>query len=168
MKRRILVLTTGGTFEKTYRENDGELENKDSVLRSAILSKLRLPSTDVVVREIMAKDSLEMTDDDRNLIVQTIEVSQKDSTPIIVLHGTDTMEKTASLCFEKIKTPQAPIVFTGAMKPAGFIDSDAKQNFTEALMAAQLAEPGVFISFHNQLLKVPGAKKNREKGTFEG
>ncbi|MCO4752874.1 MAG: asparaginase, partial [Bacteriovoracaceae bacterium] len=58
-------------------------------------------------------------------------------------------------------------VFTGAMKPLGFEDSDAIQNVTEAMMVAKVIQPGIYISFHNRLFEVPGAKKNKAKRTFE-
>lgn len=163
----VIVLTTGGTIEKSYDEYDGSLENKDSIIKHIILKKLRMPFTRLHVHSILSKDSLNMTDYDRALVVNSLKVQLEKGWPIIVLHGTDTMAKTAEYCFNELKKISSPIVFTGAMKPMGFDDSDARQNVTEALLASKLLRPGIYISFHNRVFSVPGVRKNREKKTFE-
>ena len=163
----VLLITTGGTIEKTYDEFDGSLENRGTSIKNRILSKLRLPYTNILVHPLLSKDSLYMDDADRKLICETISEDLKREAPIVVLHGTDTMALTAEYCFERIKNPAVPVVFTGAMIPMGFDDTDATQNVTEALLAARLLSPGFYISFHNQIFKVPHVQKNKEKRTFE-
>jgi L-asparaginase len=108
-----------------------------------------------------------MNDQDRGLIAETVRNQMQKGCPIVVLHGTDTMSLTAEQCHKEIKKPKVPVVFTGAMIPMGFDDSDAAQNVTEALLSAKLLQPGFYISFHNQIFKVPQVRKNKEKGTFE-
>ena len=163
----ILIITTGGTIEKTYDEFDGSLENRGTSIKNRILSKLRLPYTNIIVHPVLSKDSLYMDDSDRKLIAETIEADMAFNSPIVILHGTDTMALTASYCFEHIKSVSVPVVFTGAMVPMGFDDTDATQNVTEALLAAKLLAPGLYISFHNQIFKVPNVQKNKDKRTFE-
>lgn len=163
----VLLITTGGTIEKTYDEFDGSLENRGTSIKNRILSKLRLPYTNILVHPLLSKDSLYMDDADRKLICETIQEDLKKEAPIVVLHGTDTMALTAEYCFERIKNLSVPVVFTGAMIPMGFDDTDATQNVTEALLAARLLSPGFYISFHNQIFKVPYVQKNKEKRTFE-
>lgn len=165
--QEIVVITTGGTIEKTYDEFDGSLSNRESVIKSKITSRLRLPYTNIQVFSVMNKDSLFMTDEDRSLLLQFIRAQLEKKIPIVVLHGTDTMAVSAELCAKEIKSPLVPIVFTGAMKPLGFEDSDAIQNVTEALLASKLLAPGVYLSFHGRVYNVPGVRKNRERGTFE-
>lgn len=163
----ILLITTGGTIEKTYNESDGSLENRGTVIKNKISQKLRLPYTNIEVLPLLSKDSLYMTDADRVLICETIKKNLKQKKPIVVLHGTDTMSLTAEYCFNHIQKPSVPIVFTGAMIPLGFEDSDATQNVTEALLAAKLLSPAFYVSFHNQIFNVPNVQKNKTKGTFE-
>ena len=163
----IVVITTGGTIEKTYDESDGSLANRESVIKARIMSRLRLPYTGLQVFSVMSKDSLFMNDDDRSLLIQFIKAQLEKNIPIVILHGTDTMAVSAERCFQDIKDPKVPIVFTGAMKPLGFEDSDALQNVTEALLASKLVSPGIYLSFHGRVFKVPGVKKNRDRGTFE-
>lgn len=164
---KILIITTGGTIEKTYNEFDGSLENRGTSIKNRILSKMRLPYTNIEVHPLLSKDSLYMTDEDRHLIMETLKVKIPLGHPILVLHGTDTMSLTAEFCYRHLPQPQVPIVFTGAMIPMGFEDSDAAQNVTEALLAAKLLKPGIYISFHNQIFALPNVRKNKELGTFE-
>lgn len=163
----VVIITTGGTIEKTYNEFDGSLENRGTSIRNRILSKMRLPYTNIMVYPLLSKDSLYMTEADRALISATIKDQMQRGCPIVVLHGTDTMSVTAEHCYQVLGTPAVPVVFTGAMIPMGFEDSDAAQNVTEALLTAKLMQPGFYISFHNQVFTVPHVRKNREKGTFE-
>ena len=166
-KKKIIILTTGGTIEKCYSEYDGSLKNRQSRLKKNLLSRLRLPHTEVHLEEIMAKDSLFMTDQDRGIIWERISHYLKKRQPILVLHGTDTMVKTAEFCHGQISRSPVAVVFTGAMKPVGFEDSDAYQNFIEALCLCQVVEPDFYISFHNQIFKIPHVRKNRLRKTFE-
>ena len=164
----IKFITTGGTIEKTYDEFHGALENKFTQLEQRILHKLRLPYFTYKVSSLLSKDSLFFTDEDRELIVKEIGSCLEDSLDaVIVIHGTDTMAQTAELVKSSLVGVSIPIIFTGAMKPMGFDDSDALQNVTEALMSSRFLNAGVFISFHGQVFEVPWVRKNREKLTFE-
>lgn len=164
---KIMILTTGGTIEKIYNENDGSLTNNDSIIKQRFIEKLRLPYTDIDVKSIMAKDSLYMDDNDRQEVLVQIKKYEDLKNPIVILHGTDTMEVTARHCFLHHKNIKVPVIFTGAMRPLEMSDSDAKQNVLEALFAAKLVKPGYYISFHNRLFDVPNVRKNRLLGTFE-
>lgn len=163
----VIIITTGGTIEKTYNEFDGSLENRGTSIKNRILSKMRLPYTNIMVYPLLSKDSLYMTDSDRSLIAATVKDQMQRGSPIVVLHGTDTMHVSAEYCYNEMGTPKVPVVFTGAMIPMGFDDSDATQNVTEALLAAKLLAPGFYVSFHNQVFALPNVRKNKEKGTFE-
>lgn len=162
----VRLLTTGGTIEKTYSEEDGSLLNRQALLRDFFTSRLRLPTTELLIREIMAKDSLDMTESDRILIADAVKEAFLEKLPIVILHGTDTMDRTARVLNETFPSPPVAVVLTGSMRPAAMIETDALQNFTEALLAAQLLRPGVYISFHNQVFLAAEAYKNRQLSTF--
>jgi L-asparaginase len=166
-KRPLIILTTGGTIEKIYDETDGSLQNKDTIVKNKILQKLRLPYTEIEVHVLMSKDSLHMDDKDREFILESIRNYEKLMQPIVVLHGTDTMDQTANHCLRQHPKISVPVVFTGAMKPLGFDDSDAAQNVIEAIFAARIMDPGWYMTFHGRLYKVPNFRKNKLKGTFE-
>jgi L-asparaginase len=166
MKRKVIVITTGGTIEKTYDELDGSLSNRGSHLKE-ILKRLRLPYVSIHHQDLLYKDSLEMTERDRQMILMAVENVLDQNIPIVILHGTDTMEVTAKLLYEQITNPNSPIIMTGAMRPFGFENSDAIQNFTEALFATVHIKPGIYISMHGEIHKLPNVRKNRDRGTFE-
>lgn len=163
----LCILATGGTIEKIYDEFEGSLQNRDTIVKNKILEKLRLPYTDITVKQIMSKDSLYMDDSDREFILNSLKAHEKGKNPIIVLHGTDTMDLTACYCFEKYPNISVPVVFTGAMKPLGFDDSDAAQNVIEAVFAARIMPAGYYATFHGKLFTVPHFRKNKLRGTFE-
>ena len=164
----ILILSTGGTIEKTYDEADGSLDNRGTVISKLVKEKLRLPHTTIEVRSIMSKDSLNMTEEDRVFICENIEESLRTKDhPIIVLHGTDTLMKTLEYCHQNLKNPKKPVIFTGAMKPVEFEKSDAMQNIIEATILTRVLEPGFYLAFHNNIYKAPNAVKNHNTMTFD-
>lgn len=163
----LSILTTGGTIEKIYDEFEGSLQNRETIVRNKILQKLRLPYTDISVKQIMSKDSLFMDDKDREYILGCIKETENSGRPIVILHGTDTLDITSRFCLENYPEIKVAVVFTGAMKPLGFDDSDATQNVIEAIFAARILSPGYYATFHGKLFKVPNLRKNKKLGTFE-
>lgn len=162
---RIAILTTGGTIEKTYNEADGSLRNDGSVL-DIILTGLRLPAVTVRHVSVMSKDSLEMTDADRAIILAAVNEALPSEDAVLVLHGTDTLALTGDYLNANLPQLDKPVVLTGAMRPYAFRDTDAYQNLTEALLACRLVQPGVYVAMHNQVLRFPGVTKDRQRGTF--
>lgn len=163
---RVTILTTGGTIEKTYNELEGSLRNDRSVL-DEILGTLRLPDLFIRHVSVMHKDSLEMTDDDREQILAAVAEALPSSQAVIVLHGTDTLEVTGEALHGRLaRGLEVPVILTGAMRPYEFRDSDALQNVTEALLAARLVLPGVYVAMHNRVLRFPGVFKDRGSLSF--
>jgi L-asparaginase len=165
--KKVHILTTGGTIDKSYDEIDGVLDNRESTIRKQIISRLRLPYIELEFHSVLAKDSLHMQDEDRRLIVDVIKQISERNEGTVVLHGTDTMAQTAELAYHLLPEVSVPVIFTGAMRPIGFINSDALQNITEAIFAAQAVKAGFYVCFHGQLFNVPHVRKNRAKATFE-
>lgn len=162
---RIAILTTGGTIEKTFNETDGSLRNTGSVLEE-ILAALRLPDAELRHVSVMSKDSLEMTDADRDVILGAVRDALATDDAVLVVHGTDTLSVTGEHLHRHLQPLQKPVVLTGAMRPYEFRDTDAFQNLTEALLACKLVPPGVYVVMHNQSLRFPGVVKDRARGTF--
>lgn len=165
--RKITLITTGGTIEKTYDEASGELSNRHSIV-GRMLSELRLEDIDIQDVPLMTKDSLDMDDADRERIVQAVRGVAQEQSPsgIVILHGTDRLALTGERILSEIPSPRIPIVLTGAMRPFEMKRSDALQNLTEALFAAGVLEPGVYCVAHGRALRFPGVRKDPERGTF--
>ncbi len=165
MSRRIALISTGGTIEKTYDELSGVLANQVSVL-DVMLASLELRGIEVQRVQLMNKDSLEMTPEDHTLIAETAARMAGATEGVVIVHGTDRLAHTGDRIVELAGTPATPIVLTGAMRPYELRSTDALQNLTEALLAVQLCAPGVYVAMHNQVLRFPGVRKDRERGTF--
>jgi L-asparaginase len=161
----VYILTTGGTIEKTYSEQTGTVANLNAKIQR-YLDLLRLPDTQVVVKPLLNKDSLEMTDADRHLVLESVQVLLAHNAPIIVTHGTDTMVETGCYLQREIPNLKVPIVFTGAMSPLGFEGSDGLQNLTESLLAVRLLSPGVYLVMHNQVFPIDKVQKDRPRARF--
>lgn len=163
--KRIALISTGGTIEKTYDELAGMLSNKVSVL-DVMLATLELEGAHIVRVPLMNKDSTEMTASDHTLIANTAGAMAEAHEGVIIVHGTDTLHVTGERTFELLPEPRVPIVLTGAMRPYEMRSSDALQNLTESLLAVQLLDPGVYCVMHNHVLQFPGVRKDRARGTF--
>ncbi len=162
---KLTILTTGGTIDKTYDEFQGSLRNSHTVL-DVILDGLRIPDLKIQHVDVMHKDSLDMVDEDRRIIADAAKKALPDSDAVVILHGTDTLENTGELLCSELGAIDKPVIFTGAMRPYEFRDSDAVQNVTEALLAARLVDGGVYVAMHNRVLQFPGVTKDRQALAF--
>ena len=163
--KRIALISTGGTIEKTYDELQGVLQNQVSNL-DVLLASLRLEGVELVRVSLMNKDSLEMTDGDHQLIAETVGSMAAHHDGVVVVHGTDRLAETGERIVSVLGTPRVPVVLTGAMRPFVMRNTDATQNLTEALVAVQICTPGVYVAMHNQVLRFPGVTKDRTRMTF--
>jgi L-asparaginase len=164
-RKSVYVLATGGTIEKVYCEQSGSIANVESKI-DRYLARLRLPDCEVNVVSVMNKDSLEMTDEDRLLILGMVRALLKEDAPIVITHGTDTMVETGLYLQRAVGELHVPIVLTGAMTPLGFENSDGLQNLTESLMAVQLLRPGIYVVMHNRAYPVHRTRKDHALGRF--
>ena len=157
----IKLFVTGGTFDKEYNELDGKLFFKDTHV--AEMLKLGRCKVDIDVRTLMLIDSLEMTDEDRQLIVRQCVKTTEDR--IVITHGTDTMEDTAGVLGMSVQGKT--IVLTGAMVPYKFGSSDGLFNLGSALAFAQVLPAGVYIAMNGRFFTWDNVKKNKKIGEFE-
>ncbi len=176
----VALISTGGTIEKTFDELHGVLHNRLSVL-DAILASLEIEGVAITRVSLMNKDSLEMTEADHELIARTAEERAQTHDGVVIVHGTDRLPNTGERVHARIfgsapalsapstaSTPSSrkPIVLTGAMRPYELRRTDAVQNLTEALLAVQIVQPGVYVAMHNQVLAFPGVRKDYDRMTF--
>lgn len=159
-KNVIKIFTTGGTIDKTYFDKNSDYHVGEPQA-GGILEKSNVVF-DYAVQSIFRKDSLDLVDEDRQKIKETI--AQDSAQHIIVTHGTDTMVQTAK---ELEGIPNKTIVLTGSMSPAPFRDSDAVFNIGCAVMAVQLLAPGVYIVINGKVFDPKHARKNVELKRFE-
>jgi L-asparaginase len=158
----VAILTTGGTIDKIYTLG-GQLEVGPPAAEE--LLKTARPGVPVAIEPILAKDSLDLTDADRDLLLQRI--SRLRSMRAVITHGTDTMTETAAFLQRHLaQIADRTLVLTGAMRPAAMRDSDAPFNLGAALLAAQTLPAGVFICMNGQVFRAGTAFKDRAAGQF--
>ena len=157
----IRLFITGGTFDKTYDEISGKLLFKDTHVQEMLqLGRCRVP---VEVRTLMMVDSLEMTDADRQLVLQNCRAAAEER--VVVTHGTDTMTDTARVLGEA-SLPKT-IVLTGAMVPYAFGSSDGLFNLGSALSFVQVLPHGVYVAMNGMVFRWDDVRKNRDLGVFQ-
>ena len=157
----IKIFATGGTFDKEFNEINGELFFKETNLYE--LLELGRSQLDVKIETLMMIDSLRMSKDDRDYIINKCKNEKTDR--IIITHGTDTMVETAKILAENIK--DKTIILTGAMIPIKFGSSDGLFNLGSALSFVQTLEPGIYITMNGRYFTWNNVHKNKKLGIFE-
>jgi len=157
----IRIFITGGTFDKEYNELNGQLYFKDTHLSDLLeMGRSKAP---VEIRTLMMVDSLEMTDEDRELIIR--QCNNCEETQIVITHGTDTMADTATVLGKAIQ--HKTIILTGAMIPIKFGSSDGLFNLGSALAFAQALPFGVYVAMNGRYFNWDNVRKNKQTGVFE-
>lgn len=157
----IRIFITGGTFDKEYNEITGQLYFNDTHMHDLLdMGRCRVP---VEIRTLMMIDSLEMTQEDRELIVH--QCNQCEEEMIVITHGTDTMADTARVLADKVK--DKTVVLTGAMIPIKFGSSDGLFNLGSAIAFAQSLPKGVYVAMNGRYFKANNVRKNKQTGVFE-
>lgn len=159
-KHEVKIFCTGGTLDKVYFDALSDYRIGEPVVNDILEEALAGFSFEVV--SILKKDSLDITAEDRQRIVDHVMAEPR--THILITHGTDTMVETAR-CLQEIKGKT--IVLTGAMQPARFRRTDANFNIGYAIAAAQHLPYGVYLAMNGQVFTPQAVHKNREAGQFE-
>ncbi|PCJ23006.1 MAG: asparaginase [SAR86 cluster bacterium] len=155
----IRIFTVGGTIDKIYFDAKSSYEVGPPNIQE-VLSGINL-SLDYELTSLMQKDSLDMTDEDRQLIQREVENAKEDR--IIITHGTDTMVATA----QQLSTLHGKtIVLTGALAPALFKSSDAMFNIGAALTAVQTMPHGIYIAMNGRVFQHDEVIKDVEQNRF--
>jgi L-asparaginase len=157
----IKIFVTGGTFDKEYNELNGELFFKKTHLYEMLkLGRCRL---EFDITTLMMIDSLDMSDSDRDIILENC--IRANENKIVITHGTDTMVETARVIAGSVK--DKTIVLTGAMIPYKFGSSDGLFNLGSALAFVQTLPHGVYIAMNGKYFNWDNVRKNKKTGVFE-
>ncbi|TPW20184.1 MAG: L-asparaginase [Elusimicrobia bacterium] len=158
----ILILVTGGTFDKEYDEKKGRLYFLGTHVPE-MLERARslVPAR---VKTLMMKDSLHMTPADRRKVLAACRAAREKR--IVVTHGTDTMVETARLLGAELSDSGKTVVLTGAMVPYAFGSSDGLFNLGAALAYAQAMPPGVWVAMNGRAHPYNRVRKNRRLARF--
>lgn len=157
----IEILTTGGTIDKVYFDAKSEFEIGEPMI-GELLREAGV-TFEFGIRQLMRKDSLDITDQDRQVMYEAIE--QSTSTRFIITHGTDTMVQTAQVLKPLAET--RTIVLVGALSPARFRATDAIFNVGFAVATVQAMPKGIFVAMNGRIFHPDSVVKNREANRFE-
>jgi L-asparaginase len=171
-KTNVRIIVTGGTIDaEKYDFDEGKVITFGTPAVEKILKTGRVrhihgnlmkredyEDADVLV--LSQKDSLNMTDEDRENILHVCTKDKRER--ILITHGTDTMAKTGALLAKHLK--RKTIVLTGAMRPNGSKDSDAPFNLGGALIATETLPYGVYIVIQGEVFPIPNVKKTKTEG----
>ncbi|WP_457597710.1 asparaginase domain-containing protein [Hydrogenimonas sp.] len=158
----LLVLNTGGTFNKRYDPVAGELRvPADDRAVAAALAPMA-PNLRFEIEGLLYKDSLEMTEEDRAAL--TARIARSASPRVVVVHGTDTMHLSAEAVAEA--GLERCVVFTGAMVPFSIDPVEAAANLALAVAGARTLPMGVYVAMHGLLLLHDRIEKDRSRGLF--
>ncbi len=159
--RKVLIINTGGTFNKVYDPHDGTLVvEQTSQMLEQIASKWLC---EFEILTIIGKDSLDMTNHDRLELLATISHSSYEY--VIIIHGTDTMNITAEYLFDG--DCEKCIVFTGAMVPYSIDPVEATANLCSAYgYINALEKSGIYIAMNGVIGLYSEVKKDRKLGKF--
>lgn len=109
---------------------------------------------------------MEMTNNDRVLLLGMVRAILTENAPMVITHGTDTMVQSGLYLQRALPDLQVPIVMTGAMTPLGFEGSDGLQNLTESLFAVRVLAPGIHVVMHGQVFPVDRVRKDHRLARF--
>lgn len=160
------IINTGGTFNKRYDPVKGELfvPADDRAVEEALASMRH--GCEITISGTLYKDSLDMDNADRDLLCEI--VANLEEREIVVVHGTDTMDKSAAALARRLGTGEGRrVVLTGAMMPFSIDPVEATANLVSAVTAVPFLAPGVYIAMHGLVLPYDKIRKNRESGLFE-
>ncbi len=167
-KRKIIMLTTGGTIACVESENG--LTPGMGADRLTQYLHLNPDLVTLHTLEVMAKDSTNLVPMDWIRLAQIVAMAvQKGYEGIVISHGTDTMSYTTAALSYMLENIPVPVIFTGAQLPIDAPDSDAPQNLQDAIEACLVAGPGVYLMFAGTLMDGSSVKKvhTTDKEAFE-
>ena len=158
----VTIINTGGTFNKRYNPIKGQLEvPRDNIALDKIIKSCH--NVDFEIKNIVSKDSLDMNDNDRQIITDAVNQTTNDK--IIIIHGTDTVDLTSAFLRKEVTNKK--IVFTGAMVPMSIDEVEATMNFSQALgfLSADVKN-GIYLAMHGVVVDASKLVKNRKEGKF--
>ena len=161
MKKRILLLTTGGTIASLPGGEGLEPQRSDVMERE--LNQLRT-YYDITVKDVMCLDSSNIQPEQWQTIAEHIFNDRAGFDGIVVSHGTDTMAYSASAVTFMLPGIDLPVVFTGSQLPLADILSDGPDNLRTAFAMAASGKPGVYLAFDRKIMLGCRAVKVRASG----
>jgi len=162
MKKKILVLATGGTIASEAGANGLEPAHGAGGLLPYLVGVAE--NYDITTKDILHLDSSNIQPEEWVIIARSVFEHYKEYDGIIITHGTDTMAYTASILSYMLPNIPVPVVLTGSQLPMSHPLTDAADNMRYAFAMAASGTPGVFVSFNRKIILGCRAVKVRTTG----
>jgi len=159
MKKKILIITTGGTLASTAGKEglEPQLNSKDILNRIDGITA----HFEAEFLELFSMDSSNMQPEEWKLLAETIYEEYLKYDGIVVIHGTDTMAYTSSALSYMLRNIPIPIVLTGSQLSIANPLADAVENCRSAIHMAGSGVPGIFVAFNRKIILGCRASKLR-------
>jgi L-asparaginase len=146
--RRLLVLSAGGTISMGGPDGAKPRFGADELVGALHLDDMRIEA-----RTVLNVPSAHLSLADQLTICREARDAARRGIGVVVTHGTDTLEETAMLC-DLLHDADAPVVFTGAIRPSGAPGADGPANLLDAISVAAsgaAAGMGVLVVFGGEI-----------------
>lgn len=141
MKRKILLIYTGGTIGMIKEYSTGTLKPFDFNALLKHIPEIELIDADIDINVFEKPiDSSDIDIHDWITLGNILENAYLKYDGFVILHGTDTMSYTASMMSFMLQGLKKPVVFTGSQLPIGELRTDAKENLITSIYYASLYE----------------------------
>jgi len=153
LRKRVLILHTGGTLGMAPREPDRVLAPAEfgTALAEHVpeLSEL----AEVETRVLCNLDSSDVGPEHWMRLAHETATAFARFDGVVITHGTDTMAYSASALSFVLRNPPRPVILTGSQRPLAQPHSDARGNLVGAVDLATRDIPEVAVYFHGWLLR---------------
>jgi L-asparaginase len=154
MKKKILLIHTGGTIGMTKDDESGVLKPDmfyESLVK-VIPELYNIADIDVEIPFIV--DSSQLNFPHWKQIAGIIKKRIDGIDGVVITHGTDTLAYTASALSYMLMNIPIPVILTGAQKPLSELRSDARSNFINAVELAGSSDiKEIAIFFDDKLMR---------------
>ena len=150
--RRVRVLAAGGTIAMSSDGEGGVTPELDGAALLAAMPRLE-NRHGIDAETVIDVPSAHLTLEDQLHICREARDAARRGIGVVITHGTDTLEETAMLC-DVVHDAEAPIVLTGAIRPASAPGADGPANLTDAVSVAAseaAANMGVLVCFGGEI-----------------
>jgi L-asparaginase len=157
--RRVRILTAGGTIAMVGEGEGARPELDAAGLVASVPGLQAFPDLEAIT--VLNKPSAHLTLEDQLQVCRAARDAARRGIGVVVTHGTDVLEETAMLC-DVLHDADAPIVFTGAIRPASAAGADGPANLVDAVSVAASAPAagmGVLVVFGGEIHHARCARK---------
>jgi len=150
LKKRILIINTGGTLSSVTSEHG----LSPGLSSGEILEELRMVSRNLTLEteDFCSLDSANIFPEDWAALAAKIGQIYGNYDGIVIIHGTDTLAYTASMLSFMLQNVPLPVVLTGSQLSISHPVADAMENCRCAIHMAAGGCAGVFAAFNRKVM----------------